>query len=322
MTAPLSQISEEQIEHFVESLDSLQDGDLAVDMLVVCGKRAIPALSAFLLKRPPRTIALPRCRAVRALGELGACATLIAYFKQYTRPLDSAVLFAEDGVRSEAARQLSRYPSTDVFRVLLEAAWDRATGGLVIALGEFHRPEAVPLLFEVLEDDLCREDAMQSLRKLPEAVRQFGILSVRGLTGVTLDGPGAVRRRRATVQLLSEVGVAPSDWPELRRYLLVDDAATVVAAAKIGFVTTREAAWPAIIRALFSIADHVNSLEEEEIEELFDYHSGPSHSVAMEIAEDRQNRGEKPHWLSPFWRLLNHALGGALNKRSTHAQRA
>ncbi|MFC5862253.1 HEAT repeat domain-containing protein [Acidicapsa dinghuensis] len=316
MTAPLSQMSEEQIENLVESLGSLQDGDLAVDMLVRCGTKAIPALSAFLLKRPPRTIALPRCRAVRALGELGASATLIAYFKQYTRPIDSAVLFAEDGVRSEAARQLSRYPSTDTFRVLLEAAWDRATGGLVVALGEFHRPEAVPLLFEVLEDDLCREDAMQSLRKLPEAVRQFGILSVRGLTGVTLDGPGAVRRRRATVQLLSEVGVAPSDWPDLRGYLLVDDAATVVAVAKIGFVETGEADWPAIIRTLFKIADHVNSLEEEEIEELLDKHSGPSHWVAMEIAKERQNRGENPHWLSPFWRLLNHALGGALNTRS------
>ena len=321
MTTPLNQIREQKIDDLVESLGSLQDGDLAIEMLVARGKKAIPYLSDFLLNRPPRTIALPRCRAVRALGELGACSSLIAYFKKYKRPQDGAVLFAEDAVRSAAARELARYPSTEVFRVLLDAAWERATGGLVLALGEFHRPEAVPLLFEILEDDFCREDAMKALRKLPEAVRQFGILSVRGLTGVILDGPAAVRRRRATVQLLSEVGVASSDWPELRKYLFADDAATVVATAKIGFTETSEADWAAIIGVLFKIADRVNSLEEEEIEEMLDAHPVAARRVAIEIAKERQNHGEKPHWLSPFWRLLNHALGGTLETRSAHAQR-
>jgi HEAT repeat protein len=319
---PPSQMSEKQIGDLVESLDSLQDGDLASDMLVACGKNAIPYLSDFLLNRPPRTISLPRCRAVRALGELGACSTLVAYFKQYARPQDGAVLFAEDAVRSAAARELARYPSAEIFWVLLEAARDRATGGLVLALGDFHRPEAVPVLFEVLEDDFCREDAKKSLRKLPEAVRQFGILSVRGLTGVTLDGPGAVRRRRATVQLLSEVGVSSSDWLDLRKYLSVDDASTVVATARIGFVETSEADWPGVIEALFKIAGQANSLDEEEIEELLDAHAVAARRVAMEIAKERQGRGEKPHWLSPHWRLLNHSLGRALETRSPHAQKS
>lgn len=322
MSTPLNQTSEQRIDDLVESLGSLQDGDHAVDMLVACGKKAIPRLSDFLLNRPPRTIALPRCRAVRALGELGACSTLIAYFKQYVRPQDGAVLFAEDAVRSACAQELARYPSTEVFQVLLAAARDRATGGLVLALGDFHRPEAVPLLFEVLEDDFCREDAMKSLRKLPEAVRQFGILSVRGLTGVTLGGPGAIRRRRATVQLLAEVGVSTSEWLDLRKYLRVEDASTVVAAARIGFVETSEAEWPEIIEALFRIAGQANSLEEEEIEELLDAHAVAAQRVAMEIAKERQGRGRKPHWLSPFWRLLNHALGGALETRSPTARKA
>lgn len=321
MTTPLSQVSDQQIDDLVESLGSLRDGDLAVDMLAACGKKAIPHLSEFLLNRSPRTIALPRCRAVRVLGELGAYLTLIDYFKQYVRPQDAAVLFAEDAVRSAAARELARYPSTEVFRVLLDAAWVRATGGLVLALGEFHRPEAVPLLFKILEDDLCREDAMKSLRKLPEAVRQFGLLSARGLTGVTLDGPGADRRRRATVQLLSEVGVSSSDWPDLKRYLFVDDPATVVATAKIGFVQTNAAEWPAIVAPLFKIADRANSLDEMEIEELLDAHANASLRVAQEILKERQSKGEQPHWLSPFWRLLNHALGGALEGKQARPTR-
>jgi hypothetical protein len=142
------------------------------------------------------------------------------------RPQDSAVLFAEDAVRSAAARELVRCESAEVFHVLLDAALQRATGGLVIALGEFHRPKSVPLLFEILEDDLCREDAKESLRKMPNDTRQFGILAIRGLTGVTLDGPSARCRRRATLQLMSELGVAKGDWPDVRRFLWESDPGT------------------------------------------------------------------------------------------------
>lgn len=314
MTTPRNLKPDEQISELVASLDSLRDGERAMEMLVARGAAAVPCLADFLLNRPPRTIALPRCRAVRALGELGACSTLIAYFRQYVRPADDAVLFAEDAVRSAAATELARYPSTDVFQTLLDAARDRATGGLVLALGEFHRPEAIPLLFEVLEDDLCRDDAMKSLRQVPEAVRQFAILTVRGLTGITLEGPGAIRRARATLQLLSEVGIDSRYWPELRKYLAVDDAATVIAAATIGFAGAREADWPELAAALLRVADHVNSVEEEEIERLLDGHKVIATAIATEIARQRCGQGERPRWLSPFWRILNHALSGALEK--------
>jgi hypothetical protein len=63
------------------------------------------------------------------------------------------------------------------------------------------------LLFEVLEDDLCREGAKESLRKMPNSARQFGILTIRGLTDVPLEGPAAQCRKRAVLQLLSELGV-------------------------------------------------------------------------------------------------------------------
>jgi len=312
VTNPLTARPGQKIDRLIGALDSLKDGDIAVEMLIACGRSSVPHLADFLLKGAPRTISLPRCRAVRALGELGAYSTLIAYFKQYVRPQDSQVLFAEDAVRSAAAGELVRCHSSKVFKVLLDAAWQRATGGLVQALGEFHRAESVPLLFEFLEDDLCREGAMCSLRKLPEAARQFGILSIRGLTDVTLDGPSAVCRRRATLQLLSELGVAREDWPDLRQFLWENDPGNVIAAAQIGLRIAPEAEWPEIITALFKTASKLNSLQEEDVQQLLDAHPVMAREIALQIARNRKDAGEKPNWLSPSWRILNHLLGRTL----------
>jgi hypothetical protein len=309
---PRTALSRQQIDGLIASLGSLMEGEQAVEMLIAHGKIAIPHLANFLLQGPPRTISLPRCRAVRALGELGAYSTLISYFKDYKRPQDSAVLFAEDAVRSAAARQLARCDSAEVFNVLLDAAWQRATGGLVLALGEFHRLESVPLLFEILEDDLCREDAMNSLRKLPNAVRQFGILSIRGLSGVSLEGPAAVCRLRATLQLLAEVGVIRGDWPEVRQFLRVRDHGTVIAAAQIGFAVAPEAELAEIISDLVELAKAPRFNYEEDVDRLLDAHAGIAREVVSQIAKHRRDSGDKPNWSSPSWRILNHVLGGAL----------
>lgn len=320
MTDPRTAFSRQQIDGLINSLGSLMEGELAVEMLIARGKIAIPHLAAFLLQGPPRTISLPRCRAVRALGELGAYSTLVSYFKEWERPPDSAVLFAEDAVRSAAARELARCDSVEAFQVLLDAAWQRATGGLVLALSEFHRPESVPLLFEVLEDDLCREDAKEGLRKMPNGTRQFGILTIRGLTDVTLDGPSARCRKRAVLQLLSELGVAESDWPDLRRFLWRSDPGVVIAAARIGFRVGPETEWPEIIAALLEIAKRLDCVEEGDVELLLDAHPVIARALALQIAERRKDAGEKPNWLSPSWRILNHVLGTTIE--SAHHVRA
>ncbi len=315
MTKPPPETPEQEVERLIGELDSLQDGGMAADMLAACGMRAVPYLADFLLKGSPRVISLPRCRAVHILGDLGARPVLIAYFRQYTHPADPTVLFAEDAVRSAVAQELTRYPSSEVFRVLLDAAWQRVTGGLVLALGEYRRPESVPLLFHILEDDLCREDAMNCLRKMPDAVRQFGILTIRGATGITLDGPSDTYRRRATFQLLSEVGVARDDWPDLRRYLSVDDPATVLAAAKIGLCIACESEQPQIIAILLKVAAKFNFVEEGEAEELLDAHLETTRTVARQMLTEKQASGEKPRWSSPFWRILHHTLGEVFETR-------
>lgn len=302
-------MADAQVERLIAALDSLVDGELAVPLLIACGERAVPYLEHFLLAGSPRTVALPRCRAVHVLGELGAYSTLISYFRDYEPPGDAAVLFAEDAVRSAVARELLRWKSEEVFGVLMDAARQRATSGVTLALGEFHRPESVPLLFEILEDDLCREEAKDGLRKVPEAARQYAILSIRGLTALQLNGPSSLRRRRATLQLLDEFGVSPAEWEDLRQFLFERDADVVIAAANIGSRIACVGDQEQIVEALFRISSHLNWVQEEQVATLLDVHREIAYKIAKAIADGRRSNGERPNWLSPSWRILRHVLG-------------
>lgn len=297
------------IEHLVSALDSLLDGDSAAEKLIATGQVAVPYLERFLMEGKARTVAMPRCRAVRVLGELGSWSALISYFRRYQRPEDAVVLFAEDAVRSAAARELARWKSDEVYKVLLDAAQERATSGLILALGEFRKPESVPLLFTVLDDDLCREEAKVALRKEPEVAREYAILSLRGATNTEVHGVSALRRRRATLQLLSEFGMTAEEWADLRVFLQDRDADVVIAAATIGFRAGPEDDYAQIIEALFRISVRLNWAQEDNVTRLLDYHHELAREVARRIVEERRGRREQVNWLVPLWRILKHVLG-------------
>jgi len=309
MSAPLPGMADAQVERLIAALESLIDGELAVPMLIACGDRAVPYLEHFLLAGSPRTIALPRCRAVHALGELGAYSTLISYFREYEPPGDAAVLFAEDAVRSAVARELLRWKSDEVFRVLLDAAKRRATSGITLALGEFHRADSIPLLFELLEDDLCREEAKDGLRKVPEAAHQYAILLIRGMTDLQIQGPASLRRRRVTLQLLDEFGALPEEWEDIRSFLYEVDADVVIAAATIGSRMTGTADQKEIVQSFFHISGHLNWAQEDQVTTLLEANREIACATAQTIVDDKRNRGERPNWLNPAWRILRHALG-------------
>ncbi|MDR5729415.1 MAG: hypothetical protein RB191_18535 [Terriglobia bacterium] len=300
------------IQDAVSELESLAGGDRAVERILMFGRQAIPYLEHFLLDRPPRTISIPRCRAVRALGELGAYPVLFKYFERYEHPADSAVLFAEDAVRSAAAQELTHIRSEEVYRILLDAAKRRATSGLVRALGEFRCSESVPLLFELLEDDLCRADAMAELRKIPDAAQPYVILLLRGCTETPIYGSSASRRRRAALQLLSEFGISEREWPEIQPYLESDDLNCVIAAAQLGFSVVPKADEEGIVEALIKASARMNWAQEMEAIELLDQHRAVAQTIAMDYLAMRRYQHEKPSWLSPFWRILHHFLGNEL----------
>lgn len=308
MSTALQEISEEQIQALIHALDSLSDGELAVTILVACGARAVPYLAQALLRTAPHAIALPRCRMVHALGELGAYETLIAYLDQYTPPADPVVLFAEDAVRGAVAHELLRWPTEVVFTRLMQAATQRASNGVVLALGEFRRKESIPLLFGVLEDDLCREDAKEVLRKMPEETRAYAELVMAGRTPIVLDGAASLYTRRAVLELLHELGVQSRDWPLLRRFLHEQDPGVVIATAQIGFKIAPEAERAQLVEALFRIAAHLNWVQETDVEQLLDQAPELARALARAIAAQRKQRGERVNWMSPLWRVLRHIL--------------
>lgn len=295
------------VQEAIRELDSLIAGGDAVERVVAFGQDAIPCLEQFLLDSRPRTISIPRCRAVRALGALGAFPVLVHYFEHFTIPRDAAVLFAEDAVRSVAAMELAPIHSEEVYRVLLDAARQRATGGIVQALGTFCRHESVPLLFELLEDDFCRNDALVELRKAPDAAQPYAILLLRGCTDTAIHGPAAARRRRSTLQLLGEFGVSSCDWPELQTYLSDEDL--VVAAAQIGLSAASGPDKEEIVRALIDASARMNWAQEMRSCELLDEHAAVAQHVAREFMTTRSQSERQPKWHSPFWRTLYHILG-------------
>ena len=301
---PFTAMSSLQIGRLVLALESLTDGELAVDLLIASGERAIAPLEELLLHGKARTIAVPRCRAARALGGLQARATLLAYLEKSDLPSDPVVLFAEDAVRSVVARELMRWRDDEVFQALLRATGQRATAGLIESLGEFCRSEAIPLLFETLEDDLCRNAAFTALCKTPEETRHYAILSLRGGTGANLIGPGASRRRRATAELFRSLGISREEWRDISGLLAEEDSTVVICVAAVGFRVAPQEEFPGIVRALFRVAHKLNWFQEDEVIRLLDEHKTLAHSLARQILADLRAHGQHVNWLSPAWRIL------------------
>lgn len=306
---------EEPIEHLIQRLESLQDGEGAERKLLTVGQSAVPHLADYLLHTRPRTIAEPRCRSVRVLAALGAYDTLTAYFREGQLAADAQVLFAEDAVRSAVARALLRWKSQETYDVLLHAAERRSTEGLLYAIGEFCRPESVPLLFHSLEDDLCREAAMGGLRKLPDQARTYAVQSLPDLTNVQLRGGNARCRCRATMKLLRELGVSAYDWQKFHGFLFEEDAGIVLNVAQIGLSIAPSAEYPAILQAVIRVADRFNCVEEQEATDLL-LDNGPlARKMASFAEQQRLNRGEEPRWQLPSWRILRHVIDGSSKGR-------
>jgi hypothetical protein len=313
--APSRAISSSQIARLVRVLESLTDGELAVDLLIAAGERSILPLEEFLLRGKARTIAVPRCRAARALGGLRARETLLSYFANVDLPADPVVLFAEGAVRSAVAHELLRWREDEVFYVLLKAATQRATVGLIESLGEFRRSEAIPVLFETLEDDLCRNAAFAALSETPEESRHYAILSLRGGAGASLVGAAASRRRRATAELFRKLGISRGDWRDVARLLEDEDPTVIICAATVGFHVAPQAEFPAIVSALFRVAHKLNWLQEDEVVHLLDQHKALAHSEANLVLANLRARGEQVNWLSATWRILGHLGRLDLEKR-------
>jgi HEAT repeat protein len=304
--APSSPNPTAEMGNLIAALESLVDGEAAAERLIAAGPAAIPWLERFLLTGPARTVALPRCRAVHALGELGAQGALFAYFRQHHHPEDAAVRLAEDAVRTAAAEELAKLKSNDVYEALLDAARDRITGGLIRALAEFRRAESIPVLFAALDDDLCREEARAALRTMPADCLSFAGLLLRGVHPDSLRFTASLRERRSVLQLLRELGADAKDWPFLREYLEDPDPDSVIAVGGIGFSLGCMEDCQHIIDALLRISPHLNWAQEDDVIRLLQLNPEQTRATVRRLHDEESGRKEQPNWLSPRWRILRH----------------
>jgi hypothetical protein len=307
------QPEDELLESLVRQLDSITDGDLAMAALIRRGPSAVPALETFLIAGKPRSIALPRCRAARALGALGAREALLAYFAAYILPQDAVVAFAEDAVRSAVAEELLRWRTEEVYTRLVTAAQQRSTLGLISAIGQFRDPRSLELLFFVLEDDICRSEAMLALRLLPTEAGRFALKTLRGETAVPVTRASSHRRLRAVLSLLSELDVPANQWHVIEPFLNHDEPGIVLTAISIGCQHASPELLESLLRRAFHLADKFSWYEESIAIDLCDAHKAEAVAAANDAVAERFSKGQSVKWTSPAWRILDHVLDRRLS---------
>jgi hypothetical protein len=162
------------------------------------------------------------------------------------------------------------------------------------------------VLFETLEDDLCRDAAFAALSKTPEASRHYAILSLREETSASLVGAASSRRRRATAELFRNLGISREYWQDVTQLLEDEDPAVIICAATVGFRVAPQEEFRNIVTALFRITPKLNWLQEDEVAHLLDEHKALAYCEASRVLADLRERGEQVNWLSATWRILGH----------------
>jgi len=249
-------------------LNCLHDLESTAEKLIACGQGAVVPLRKFLLEGRPSGIYQPRQHAVKVLARLGAKTELMEYLRLPKDISDPVVRFGEDAIESTAARELAAWQTEEVFQLLLSVARDRLRSGVVEALGEFRRTEALPLLVKALEDDVCRPGAEEALRKLGPAARAVLVRSCLSPSpSPDQETPSSLDRRRSALRLLAEVGVAEEDWRTLRSLLDQQDPKLAIPAVKLACIAGNPEDRIKAARVLFqasSVADCSLLLDVEE----------------------------------------------------------
>jgi hypothetical protein len=263
-----------EIQLWLDRLNSLVDGEQASMRLVALGPAAIDPLRRFLLFGAPRGIFQPRQWAVEALAALGAKDALLEYLERDEQISDPVVRHGEDAVRNTAARLIARWQTDAVFQFLLSLARRRLLPGVIFALGEFRREEALPYLDRALEDDVARPAAEEAFTKIGAAATETLISSaLRKATNENQEVPSSLVRRRSAVKLLADSGLGHSSWSRLRALLDDSDPEIVVQAARItqaaGSESDKRAAVVALLRILPNAPWHVREDVSRCLEALF-----------------------------------------------------
>lgn len=206
---------EADVRDALERLTALHEGYAGVLAVIALGQRAVAPLKAILNHTESSGIFEIRIRAITALCALRADAVLIDFIEGAHPIADPTARAGEDAALSIAARALTGSRDPRAFPVLLRLARRRPLPGVIEALAAARRVQAIPALIQGLGEDDARAAAAEGLKVL-------GRLSRKALIDVARAGDeteGGLRKRRAAMRVLADIGVGAGERHHLRRLI-------------------------------------------------------------------------------------------------------
>jgi len=286
-------------------LNSLHEGDHAVDLLAACGERAITPLREYLMDGTPTHIYQPRQRAVNALAQLGAKEVLIEYLCTSKEILDPEFRFGEEAVENTAARALAVWRTEDVFEVLLQIAYTRTLPGVIEALSSFQRPETVPLFIAALMDDVSRTAAENALKSMGEIAKPALLeAAVIPSPSENYESPSILLSRRSAMRILAVLTVTAEEWPGIKELLNDDDPEISISAARIALEIDDFEDKRGAIGMLIEKIPHTNWYVQTEIENGLVKHYGVAGRDIKGQIEQRKMQPERAQTFDPVLQLL------------------
>ena len=274
-----------EAQRLVGRLQGLRDSDRAVLDLIALGPIAVPTLRRFLFRRERSGIYEPRCQAVFALAALKAADILVEFLRASIEAdiIDPVERTGEDAVINAAARALKTRRDDEVFCVLMAIARHRRLSGVIEALGEMRRPEALPYLVAGLSEDFTRREAETALRKFGAgADAALARVVLNPIPSARFESVSSLRTRRSALSVLREIGVTSEDWDSLRALMDERDGWLTSSACALALSSSPGFDQMEAMRRLIHLLRSADWLLTIEIESLLVEHQG---LVARLIAE-------------------------------------
>ncbi len=141
--------------------------------------------------------------------------------------------------------------------------------GLIEALAQFGRPEAIPYFERALEDDFYRSAAEEAFLKM--GVAACGALASSAVTpqpDFFMETPSSLQRRRSAVRLMFKVGMPAECWRILRELLHDPDAELFVNVSKLGVKIGSKDERAVIAHGILRLSSSAPWYLQEDIEEI------------------------------------------------------
>jgi PBS lyase HEAT-like repeat len=272
--------------------------------LISCGRKAVSFLRGLLFQTDPSGIHEPRRWAVRALDRIGAHEVLIDFLNANHSCTDPVAQLGEEAVVNTAAGALAAVPSEEAYQALLRVAQWHPLAGAIEVLGQYRRPEVVPILIRALEDDLARSCAKEVLANFDESIGPaLYDAATRKEPAADHESPSSLLRRRAAIRLLSDTRTASGFWNELSPLMRDGDPAVSVGACRIGLDCGNDQQKLEAARRLADLLLSVESALRSEIEDILINH----YAMVHEIVEERVARQEAVSAARSLARIVSRA---------------